>query len=147
MSIARIAATCLLLAFLPACAAGPRAADENAGGLSLDDVAGRTFFLVSMDGKSPEGAKAPELAFTREGRVVGAACNRFSGPARIAHGTLTAEQTASTRMACFQPFLNELEQILFGMFQHGARASLADGRLTLTRDGHVLVYAPPPPKP
>ncbi|MCL2122882.1 MAG: META domain-containing protein [Desulfovibrionaceae bacterium] len=148
MFFARIAVCCLLLAALPACAAGRRTEDGgNTGGPSLEALAGRTFYLVSMDGKSFEGAGAPELGFTLEGRVFGKACNRFSGAAHMANGTLTAQNAALTRMACQQPFLNELEQILSGMLQNGARASLEGRQLTLARDGHTLVYALPSPKP
>ena len=147
MFFARIAVNCLLLAALSACAASRRTVDGNTGGPSLEDLAGRTFYLVSMDGKSVEGVDAPELSFTWEGRVFGSACNRFSGTASIVNGTLTARQAATTRMACPQPFLNELEQTLSGMLLNGARISLEGGRLTLVRDGRVLVYALPSPKP
>ena len=146
MGFARTAAYCLLLALLTACA-GRQAEGVNARGPSLEELAGRTYYLVSMDGKSFEGDKAPELGFSGEGRVMGRACNRFSGTAKIANGTLTAQKAASTRMACFQPFLNELEQTLLGMLEHGAQVSLDGGRLTLSRDGHSLVYALPSPKP
>ena len=146
MYFTRIAACCLLCAMLSACAAHRRAADENAGGLALEDLAGRVYYLVSMDGQSFEGGNAPELGFTWDGSIVGRACNRFSGAAKIANSTLTAKNTATTRMACFQPFLNELEQLVFGMLQNGARISLDGSRLTLARDGHALVYALPAPK-
>ena len=147
MLFARIALYCLLLAALSACAVSRRTADGDTVGPSLDDLAGRTFYLVSMDGKNVEGVDAPELSFTREGRVFGSACNRFSGTVNMVNGTLTAKHAASTRMACLQPFLNELEQTLSDMLQNGARASLDGRRLTLARDGHTLVYALPPPKP
>ena len=146
MLFARLAVCCLLLAALSACAASRRTADGNAGGPSLDELAGRTYYLVSMDGKSVEGAIALELSF-EEGRVTGRACNRFSGTAKIANGTLTVKNAASTRMACFQPFLNELEQRLADMLQNGARLILEGRQLTLTRDGHTLTYALPSPKP
>ena len=100
-----------------------------------------------MDGESFAGENAPELSITEEGRIHARACNRFSGTARIVNGMLTAANAISTRMACFQPFLNALEQTLSGMLQHGAQASLDDRRLTLVRDGHTLVYALPSPKP
>ena len=122
-------------------------ANGNTGGPSLEDLAGRTYHLVSMDGKNFEDANAPELGFTREGRVFGSACNRFSGTVHIEHGTLTAKDAALTRMACRQPFLNELERTLSGMLQNGARASLDGRQLTLARDDHILVYALPSPKP
>ncbi|MDR2695091.1 MAG: META domain-containing protein [Deltaproteobacteria bacterium] len=147
MNFTRIAASCLLCAALSACAAGRQAADGGAGVPALADLAGRTYYLVAMDGQSCDDASAPELGFTGEGRVVGRACNRFSGAARIVNGTLTATALASTRMACAQPFLNELEQTLFGMLGSGARIRLDGGRLTLDRDGHELVYALPSPKP
>jgi len=147
MFFARIVACCLLLAVLPACAAGRRAEEVNAGGLSLENLAGRTYYLVSMDGKNFADANAPELGFTGEGRIVGRACNRFSGTAQIANGMLTAQNAIATRMACSQPFLNELEQTLLDMLQHGARVSLEGRQLTLARDGHSLVYALPSPKP
>jgi heat shock protein HslJ len=147
MFFARIAACCLLLAMLPACAAGRRAADGDAGALTLEELAGRTYYLASMDGKLFEGADTPELRFSGEGRVTARACNRFNGTATVVNGTLTAKNAASTRMACFQPFLNELEQTLSDMLQNGARASLDGRQLTLVRNSHTLVYALPSPKP
>jgi len=144
--VSRLVVCCLLLAVLAACARLPAQA-ENAGGASLKDVADRVYSLVSMDGRRFEGANAPELGFTKEGRVIGRACNRFNGPARIVNGTLTAENMVATRMACFQPFLNELEQTLFDMLRHGARMRLDGGRLTLDQGGHTLVYALSPLQP
>jgi heat shock protein HslJ len=146
MRFACIAVCCLLLAVLSACAAG-RGAGANAGGVGLEDVADRVYYLVSMDGKNFEGENAPELSLTWEGRVIGRACNRFNGPARIENGMLTAKNVVSTRMACFQPFLTELEQTLFDMLRHGTQMSLDGRRLTLARDGHTLVYELPPPRP
>ena len=147
MLFARIAVCCLLFASLLACAASQRDADGNAGRPSLEDLTGRAYYLVSMDGKSFEGANAPELSFAGEGRMTGRACNRFSGTVKIVNGMLTAKNAALTRMACFQPFLNELEQTLSGMLENGARISLDGRQLTLARDGHTLVYALPSPKP
>ena len=147
MCFARIAACCLLCVALSACAAQRRDADESVGGLTLESLAGRVYYLVSMDGRSFEGGNAPELDFTREGRVAGRACNRFSGEAKLVNGTLTAKNAAITRMACFQPFLNELEQILFDMLQNGVQIRMDGNRLTLARDGHALAYALPSPKP
>jgi heat shock protein HslJ len=115
--------------------------------LKLEDLAGRAYYLVSMDGKRFEGSNAPELGFSFEGRISGRACNRFSGTAKIVNGMLTAHNAVSTRMACFHPFLNELEQTLLDMLQHGAQVSLDGRRLTLARDGHSLVYELPSPKP
>ena len=147
MFSARIVVCCLLLAALSACAAGRTSTDGNAGGPKLEDLAGRTYYLVSMDGKNFEGGNAPELSFTEAGRVTGRACNRFSGAVNIVNGTLSAKNAALTRMACSQPFLNELEQTLSDMLRNGARASLNGRQLVLARDGHTLVYALPSPKP
>jgi heat shock protein HslJ len=145
MRHAPVVTCCLLLALLSACGASRRTAEGRAAELSLEDLTGRTYYLVSMDERSFEGADAPQLRFGADGRVSGSACNRFSGTAKIEHGVLTAKNAASTRMACFQPFLNELEQNLSDMLQNGARVSLDGGRLILVRDGHTLVYALPSP--
>ena len=147
MDYARIAASCLLFAALSACVAARPAADGEAGSPALADLAGRIYYLVGIDGKSFEGAGAPELGFSGEGRVVGSACNRFSGAARIMNGTLMAEKLAVTRMSCAQPALNDLEQLLLGMLRSGARIRLDGGRLTLARDGRELAYALPSSKP
>ena len=146
MCFARIAVCCLLLAALPACAASRRTS-TSAEAPALEELAGRTYYLVSMDGKNFEGADAPPLSFTGEGRVSGRTCNNFNGTAKIVNGTLTAKNAASTRMACLQPFLNELEQTLSGMLQNGAQIRLDGRQLILARDGHTLVYALPSPKP
>jgi heat shock protein HslJ len=145
MRCAAVVTCCLLCALLSACGAGRLVAEGKTTELSLDDLAGRSYSLVSMDGRSFEGGDAPQLRFGADGRVSGSACNRFSGTAKIVNGMLTAKNAASTRMACFQPYLNELEQTLSDMLQNGARVSLDSRRLTLTRDGHSLVYALPPP--
>ncbi|MCL1986019.1 MAG: META domain-containing protein [Betaproteobacteria bacterium] len=147
MLFARIAANCLLLAALSACAASRQSADGGVGGLNLEDLAGRTYYLVSMDGKNFAGDSAPELSFVEEGRVAGRACNRFSGTAKIVNGILTAKHAASTRMSCAQPFLNALEQQLSDMLQNGAQVNLDGRQLILARNGHTLMYALPSPKP
>ena len=146
MSFARVAVCCLLCAALAGCAVQRQAEDENAGQRVWEDLAGRVYYLVSMNGQGFADGNAPELGFTPDGRVVGRACNRFSAAAKIVNGTLTAKNAAATRMACFQPLLNELEQIVFGMLENGAWISLDGKQLTLARDGHALVYAPAPPK-
>ena len=147
MHFVRIVACFLLFAALPACAASWRAEGGKAGGLSLEDLSGHTYFLVSMDGESFDGDKTPELGFSKEGHIAGSACNRFSGMAKIEGGMLTATNVASTRMACFHPFLNTLEQTLFDMLQHGARISLDGRQLTLAQDGHILMYSLPSSNP
>ena len=147
MCFARVAACCLLCAALSACVAHRPAADENAEAPALEDVAGRVYYLAGMDGQRPACGSTPELGFTGEGRVFGRACNRFSGAAKIVNGTLTAKNTAATRMACAEPVLNTLEQIVFGMLENGAQIRLDGNRLTLARDGHTLVYELPSPKP
>jgi heat shock protein HslJ len=140
MFLARIAVCCRLFAALSACAVGRQATEGNAMTLNWEDLAGRAYYLVSMDGKSFEGARAPELSFSSEARrVSGSVCNRFGGAAKIVNGMLMAENMASTRMACFQPFLNEAEQALFDMLQSGAQLSLDGRRVTLTGGGHTLV--------
>ena len=146
MGLVRIAACCLLLVALFACAADRRVEKASAEGPALGDLAGRTYYLVSMDGKIFLGDNTPELGFTSEGRMTARVCNRFNGTAKITNGTLLVENAVSTRMACFQPFLNEAEQMFTDMLRHGARISLAGNRLTLTRDGRSLVYELPAPK-
>ena len=146
MGFVRIAVCCLLLAALFACSTDRRVENGHARGLALEDLAGRTYYLISMNGKVFTGDNTPELGFTWEGRVIGRACNRFNGAAKIINGTLTAEDMVSTRMACFQPFLNEMEQMLTDMLRHGARMSLAGNRLTLAKDGRSLVYELPLPR-
>ena len=147
MCFARVVACCLLCAALSACAVHRPAADEHAGSPALEDLTGRVYHLVSMDGQRLACGNTPELGFTGEGRVFGSACNRFSGAAKIVNGTLTAKNAAATRMACAQPVLNDLEKIVFGMLENGAQIRLDGNRLMLARDGHTLVYELPSPKP
>jgi len=111
--------------------------------LTANDLVHRRFELVTMNGDpvSEQNDTSLELSFGENMRVSGKACNRFAGTATLDKGVLTMRNAASTRMFCAESRLNELETILFAMFEKGAEAALDKDTLTLKGNGHVLVYA------
>ena len=115
----------------------------NSATLSAEDLQHRRFELVTMNGEPlfAQNDTSLELSFGANMHVSGKACNRFVGTAAIEGGKLVMRNAASTRMFCAESKLNELEMILFAMFQSGAEVTLDKETLTLEGNGHTLVYA------
>ncbi|PKH26438.1 heat-shock protein HslJ [Enterobacterales bacterium CwR94] len=105
-------------------------------------LSAKTFVLTAVDNQpvtSAEGRQA-EIAFTPEGRVTGAMCNRFFGQGTLNDNTLTVAQIGMTRMLCSDPQQNQWDQLIGEMLPKGVVVTLQGEALTLSGQQHQLVY-------
>lgn len=123
-------------------AAAPAApAPQQQVALSEKDLLHHRFVLKTADGVDySTKERVPTLEFNEGFRVSGGICNRFTGQAKLEGSVLTVKQMASTKMLCVDQALNALETTFAVMLDKGVAVTLADNVLTLSGDGHVLVY-------
>lgn len=107
------------------------------------DLLHRRFVLVSLDGEPiVSERRQPDIEFLEGMRIAGTGCNRFMAPGKLENGVLKATgPVAGTMMMCVDPALNRLDQVIPRMLEAGVAVELAGDTLTLSGDGHVLVYA------
>lgn len=95
--------------------------------------------LTLVDGAAP--GYSATLALDQSGQVHGRSpCNRYSGSLTDALPEFRVEALMSTRMACADL---AAEQAFFDLLGRMERAERADRMLTLTGDGHVMVFTQP----
>lgn len=129
----------LALPLLTACAGGTGGTGTAA--LAEAELVGKHFVLETVNGQSfKSNFRTPELNFDEKMRISGRMCNSFSGPASLKDGVITAPQLASTMMLCPDDKLNKLEHAFYTLLRQGAKASLADGKLTLRGEGTLLQF-------
>lgn len=116
-------------------------AEEKAPSIGQADLLHHRFVLKSVDGVDYSGKeRVPDLAFNEGFRISGGICNRFMGQASLDGNLLFAKNMASTKMMCVDQDLNALEGFFPLMLEKGAAIRLEGKTLTLSGDGHVLVY-------
>ncbi len=117
-------------------------APAGTGIVSANDLMGRTFILVRVDGQPfrSEMGRQPSIQFASDMRVSGSACNQFSGPGELEDGVLTVTNAASTMMLCVDQALSAFERDFHQMLRDGATVSLDGDTLTLSRDSRVFEY-------
>jgi heat shock protein HslJ len=101
------------------------------GGTDPASLEGTIWNLVEIDGEAvPEGS-TPTLEFGEANEVSGmGGCNRFTGGVELGEGTITLGPLASTRMACPDEAITELET---------AYLLALEGAETWSTDGDTLV--------
>ena len=124
--------------------------EETAGEESMNlknGLAHHNFVLETVDGQKftypvPEGetARKPNFSFGQWPHASGKICNGFSGQVELDGDTLHMRNAASTMMLCFAEELNKLEGLFHQMLNGGVKVTLDGPTLTLTGDGHVLVF-------
>jgi len=127
----------------------PSAKSAAKGTVKREDLAGRRFELVNVNGEEFAAkfgefdVRRPDIEFDKDFNISGQVCNNFSGAAQLKDGKLTAANMAVTTKMCFAPQLTDLEPKFFAMLRAGADIELAeDGRLLLlAQGGTVLIYA------
>ncbi|QBH96250.1 heat shock protein HslJ [Limnobaculum zhutongyuii] len=116
--------------------------DGNA--VKESDLLHHNFILTSVDGKNMADTtkeKRPlNIEFGENMHVSGAMCNRFMGQATLTNGVLTTKQLASTRMACIDEQISQLDQVIATTLNNGAKVTLDQGVLTLSSSQHTLTY-------
>lgn len=123
--------------FLSACAS-----NETHQTVSVEDITGQKWQLVSVDGESitPLGNKIPQLQLDTSLKANGVAgCNNFFGQAQWQDGQLKIENMGMTMMMCPEG-LDQIEQKVSATLSQWSAASLEGNQLTLTGNEHTLIY-------
>ena len=130
----------------PAPAAGDEEAAPVPEGLARE-LAHHNFIIKSVDGKDvnftkPDGAKMdpPNMSFGQWPHVNGTICNSYRGQVEVKGDTLTVKNAASTMKLCLDQELNQLEGIFHQMLNAGVTVTMAPKTMTLTGNGHTLVF-------
>lgn len=127
------------------------ARDDSGGGdsaLVLDDLDGRAFASVRVDGHRLVDGTRIQLGFDGAGLSADAGCNHLFGTAWLADGVLVVSRIGGTEMACPDGRM-EQDEWLVQFLGGGPTVELDGGTLTLT-SGDVVVEleeqaAPPEP--
>lgn len=112
------------------------AKDENVQ-MSLDDLNGRTFASVRVDGHRLVDGTQVLLAFDGDRIQANAGCNHLSGTLAVDGDVLTASNLGGTEMGC-PDGLNDQDAWLSELLAAGAEATLKGDTLTLTKDAVVI---------
>jgi heat shock protein HslJ len=125
------------------------AAGKDGAGLAPEFLTGHTFKLAAVNGvdfTAKEAAEVPTLAFGEGLRISGRICNLFNGPGRLENGRLTVKPMVSTRMACLDESLGQLETLVTRLLENGADLFIDGSSLSLRRGDTTLRYEADPTK-
>lgn len=111
--------------------------DEPAAELSLDDLDGRVFASVRVDGHRLVADTRIRLGFDGDQLSADAGCNHMSGAAALDDDTLTVRNLAGTEMGC-PDGRNDQDAWLGTFLGGGPSVDLAEDTLTLT-GGDVVI--------
>lgn len=110
-------------------------------------LAHHNWVIKTVDGQefpsaSPDANPRPKpnISFDQWPHLSGRICNSYSGQFEVKGDTLTARNVASTMMLCVDESLNRLEGTLHQMLNKGVKVEAKGRTLTLTGDGHELVF-------
>jgi len=124
------------------------AEDEPAAAVSLDDLDGRAFASVRVDGHQLVKDTRIRLGFEGDQLSADAGCNHMSGVAALDADTLTVTNLAGTEMGC-PDGRNDQDAWLGSFLGAGPTVDLADDTLTLTGSDVVIelveLEVPDPP--
>ena len=115
-------------------------APSAGGGLTREFLTGQKFVLKTVGGVEFQGENIPVLEFGDNFLVSGKICNNFRGPGELTEGRLTVKAIASTRMACPNVVLGDLETGLFQALESGVDISMDGTDLSLKYGDTVLVF-------
>ncbi len=119
----------------------PAAGEES--GLTEEFLTHQRFVLSRVnEAEVPTFAEsvAPALEFGVGFTVSGRVCNTFRGAGKLADGRLTVRDLVSTKMACPDSALGELEPRFFQMLESGAHLSMDGANLYLKQGDNTLVF-------
>lgn len=122
---------------LAACGGGSSATSDPQ---SLTDTS-YAVTTITVDGAERDVLPPVEITFTADSINVATPCNGMSGPVTYSETTLTVGALAQTKMAC-EPALMEQDQVIADALAANPTWQVADGALTLTGAGTVIVAVP-----
>lgn len=112
-------------------------ADDEPAQLSLDDLSGRAFASVRVDGRQLVGDSQIRLGFDGDELQANAGCNHLFGTLALDGDTLRASNLGGTEMGC-PDGLNDQDAWLSDFLSAGPEVLLDGETLTLTGDGVVI---------
>ncbi len=112
-------------------------ANDEAAGLSLDDLDGRAFASVRVDGRQLVDGTQIRLGFDGDAVQADAGCNHLFGTLAVEGDTLTASNMGGTEMGC-PDGLQDQDAWLSEFLSAGAEVVLDGDTLTLAKDGVVV---------
>ena len=112
-------------------------ADDAPAELSRDDLDGRAFSSVRVDGHQLVGDTQIRLAFVGDEVRADAGCNHLFGTWAVDGGALTASDMGGTEMGC-PDGLNDQDAWLTEFLSAGPDVVLDGDTLTLSKDGVVV---------
>ncbi len=113
-------------------------ATASDGGVTVDDLDGRTFVSTRVDGYTLASGTQVRLSFQNGSLSVSAGCNTMSGAAAVEDSKLTgADQLASTLMGCPDELAGQ-DEWLAGFLQAGPVLALDGSELTMTSGGVTI---------
>jgi putative lipoprotein len=138
--LGRLVTAVLLVIAVAGCAAEPPASLIRVSRPTT--LAGTTWRLVAIGDRRPPAGPEISISFEADGRVAGdGACNAFGGSFSYepATGRLRIADLVSTKRACVEAALNEVEAAYFAALRGAAEAGVdPEGRLVLTGEGAEL---------
>jgi len=118
----------------------------DAAGRHLDDVYGRDWRVISIDGE-PVVGRPPSLRFAVDGSLSGfTGVNRMFGRYEIRDGVLVVSGAGVTRMAG-PPEAMQLESKVLDVIDAGATITWSAGSMQIESDAHFLTLAAEPRPP
>ncbi len=134
-----LAMTAALALSLSACGDddSTQTATDDPAVLSLDDLDGRVFASVRVDGHQLIDDTRIRLGFSGADLSADAGCNHLFGTAALDGDTLTVSDMGGTEMGCPDGG-NDQDAWLVEFLGAGATAVVSDGTLTLTGDDVVV---------
>lgn len=112
-------------------------ADDDAAQLSLDDLSGRAFASVRVDGHQLVGDTQIRLGFDGDELRANAGCNHLFGTLVLDGDVLSASNLGGTEMGC-PDGLNDQDAWLSSFLAAGPEVALDGDTLTLTKDDVVI---------
>ena len=129
-------------------AAGCTSAAPSPGGTpdgSVGPLAGTSWIVVTVNGRSPLAGAVPTLSFTGERIQAFFGCNQGGGSYRLdpSTGAFAVSDLSETAMGCLQPGVMEFETALVQTLGSASRASVdSTGRLLLAGPGGAIAAVP-----
>lgn len=122
------------------CCAALASAVDAFGAVTAEDLAGHRFILQSANGKQVPQEREIYFQVDEKGMISGRICNRFRGNGEIRYDRITMQHAVSTRMACPDAGLSDLENRFLRLMERGMAIHLVGDELTLRRDDLIMVF-------
>lgn len=129
-----------ILALVFGCIAVTASAVDAYGRLANEDFVGHRFILTAVNGAAPSSEKEIYFQVDENSMISGKICNVFRGHFEIMYDRIHMKDAVSSRMACPDAALTNLENRFLALMERGM-VMIPDGdRLTLRRDDLSLVF-------